>query len=71
MAWSRDGTSSGAAVPIVVDPARGSGLPTIEGRNLRADFVVGRWRRGDTIDFLAMDFDLDPAVIEAALRAAA
>lgn len=62
---------AGRAVPLVIDPERGSGLPTIAGRNLRADFLAGRWRAGEDIASLAEDYDLDVATVEAALRAAA
>jgi uncharacterized protein (DUF433 family) len=61
----------GHDIPIVVDPERGSGMPTISGRNLRSDFLVGRWKRGESISPLAEDFELEPAVVESALRAAA
>lgn len=59
----------GRTVPVVVDPRVGSGLPTILGRNLRTDFIVGRFAAGEDISSLADDYDLDPVVIEAAVRA--
>ncbi|MBI5949101.1 MAG: DUF433 domain-containing protein [Chloroflexi bacterium] len=58
-------------IPVVVDPERGSGLPTIAGRNLRASVILARWKAGQGIASLAEDFELEPPVIEAALRAAA
>ena len=36
----------GRQVPIVIDPRFGSGLPTIFGRNLRADTLVKRHKSG-------------------------
>jgi uncharacterized protein (DUF433 family) len=60
----------GRDVPVVVDPQYGSGLPTIVGRNLRTDFIVGRFAAGEPISALADDYDLEPSTIEAAVRAA-
>ena len=54
--------------PIVLDPRRGSGAPTIKGRRLRVLDIRGYFLGGNSIDFLAEDFELDPAVVEAALR---
>ena len=61
----------GHDIPIVIDPERGSGMPTISGRNLRSDFLVGRWKSGESIASLSQDLELEPAVVESALRAAA
>lgn len=61
----------GRNTPLVVDPARGSGLPTIEGRNLRAEVLYARWKAGEDIPALAEDFALEEPVVEAAVRALA
>jgi len=61
----------GRQIPVVIDPERGSGMPTVDGRNLRADFLTGRWKAGESIAELAEDYELEASVVEAALRAAA
>ncbi|MEJ5222029.1 MAG: DUF433 domain-containing protein [Tepidiforma sp.] len=62
----------GRAAAIVVDPARAGGMPTVEGRNLRVDYIVARFKRGDeSIDFIARDLELERATVEAAIRLAA
>ena len=63
---------AGRAVQVVVDPAVAVGRPTIAGRNLRVDFIAGRFKRaGESIDWIAEDLELDREVVEAALRIAA
>lgn len=63
---------AGKDCSIVVDPARAGGLPTIEGRNLRVDFIAQRFKRGgESIEAIARDLDLVPAEVEAAIRFAA
>ncbi len=61
----------GRSIPVVVDPDHGSGLPTIAGRNVRTDFIAGRFKAGESVASLAEDYELDPSTVEAALRAAA
>lgn len=60
----------GKSIPVVVDPDHGSGLPTICGRNVRSDFIAGRFKAGESIASLAEDYELEPSTVEAALRAA-
>ena len=60
---------AGRAVRVVVDPAVAAGRPAIAGRNLRVDFIAGRFKRaGESIDWIAEDLELDREVVEAALR---
>ena len=54
--------------PIAVDPRRGSGVPTIKGRRLRVQDIKGYFAGGDSVSFLAADFELEQFEVEAALR---
>ena len=54
--------------PIVVDPHRSSGAPTIKGRRLRVLDIKGHFIAGDSINLLADNFELEPLTVEAAVR---
>jgi uncharacterized protein (DUF433 family) len=58
----------GKEVPIVVDPRYGAGRPTIPDRRLPIDIIHKRWLAGQSFQFIAEDFDLEPALVENALR---
>ena len=53
---------------LALDPQRAGGQPAIKGRRLRVVDIRGYFVGGDSVDFLAEDFELDRAVVEAALR---
>lgn len=59
---------AGREVPIVLDPRIGGGRPTIQGSGITVDTVYRRFRAGQTIEFLADDYDLDQSAIEEAIR---
>ena len=61
----------GRSVPVVIDPRFASGLPTIAGRNLRADTLVRRHKSGQNIASIADDFKLQRDDIEKVLARAA
>ena len=61
----------GRNVPVVIDPRFGSGLPTIAGRNLRADIVVRRRNSGQNIASISDDFQLPRDDVEKVLEHAA
>ena len=61
----------GRKVPVVIDPRFGSGLPTIAGRNLRADTLVRRHKSGQDIASIADDFQLPLGDIKEVLAHAA
>lgn len=52
---------------LVVDPRYGSGRVTMIGHNLLATVVAGRYSGGDSIDFIAEDYELDREAVEAAI----
>lgn len=58
----------GRDVPIVVDPRISAGIPTFVGRGVTVETVHRRWLDGDTLAFLARDFEMEPVVIEKAMR---
>jgi uncharacterized protein (DUF433 family) len=53
---------------VVIDPARGFGRPTLSGRGIRADVIVERYRAGETIADLALDYRVAPELIDDAVR---
>ena len=58
----------GKLVPIVVDPKLSTGLPTILGRGVTVQAIRKRFRAGLRIEFIAKDYELDPDLVETALR---
>ncbi len=59
---------AGRDVPIVLDPHIGAGRMTIQGSGITVDTIYRRFRAGQTIEFLASDYDLDETAIEEAIR---
>ena len=53
---------------ITVDPRRGSGFPVIEGRRVRVEDIVGQFKSGAKLHWIAEDFDIEPSDVESALR---
>ncbi|MFN8636983.1 MAG: DUF433 domain-containing protein [Chloroflexota bacterium] len=58
----------GRAVPIVVDPSFGYGLPVIEGSGVRTEIIRERAEAGDLVEQIASDFNLDRLEVERALQ---
>lgn len=55
--------------PIVVDPRISAGRPTFRGRGITIDALVWRWKtQGQTIAFIARDFELPSSEVELALQ---
>lgn len=53
---------------VVIDPARGFGRPVLDGRGIRIEIVVERFRAGESIADLAEDYGLSGAMVEDILR---
>ncbi len=53
---------------LALDPRRASGQPAIKDRRVRVVDVRGRFKAGESMEFIAYDFDLEQAEVEAALR---
>lgn len=58
----------GRDVPVVVDPHYGGGTPTIAGSGVSVEIVHKRWKAGEKVAFIALDFRLRRADVEAALQ---
>ena len=58
----------GKQYPIVVDPKVTSGVPTIEHRGVTIEVIHKRFKAGQKLDFIARDFELEPDIVEEALR---
>lgn len=61
----------GKQVPIVVDPHIAAGRPTIAGSGVTVEIIRKRFQFGQSIDFIARDFELRRSDVEQALRYAA
>jgi uncharacterized protein (DUF433 family) len=77
--WDRDGlavrlfplTRSDTQVQprsIVIDPGRGFGRPTLAGKGVRVDVIVGRYRAGESPRDLARDYGVPVELIDDAVR---
>ncbi len=58
----------GKNIPIVIDPTRASGVPTILGRNVTVSGIQARFQAGQPILFIARDLDISPQQVEAAVQ---
>ena len=58
----------GKTMPIVLDPQFSAGVPTIPDRRLTIHALYKRWKSGQTMDFIADDYQLKREVVEEALR---
>ena len=58
----------GKAGKIVVDPHIAAGRPTICGLGVTVETVSRRWRNGERIQDIADDYEVEPDLIETALR---
>ena len=59
---------AGRSLPIVVDPRISSGVPTIVGRGVTIQVIHKRFMSGQRMDFIAHDFEMEPTVVEEAVR---
>ena len=72
--YAGDGLASlwyprGREAPIVLNPRVSAGRPTIPDRGVTIDMLVWRWKKvGESIAFIADDFDLPPEQVERALQ---
>lgn len=58
----------GRDVPIVVDPHYAGGKPTIAKRGVTVEIVHKRWKAGEGVAYIAQDFRLTRADVEAVLQ---
>jgi len=56
---------------IVLNPLIRGGEPTISGTSVTVDRVIGRKRRGESVEALAMDYHVPPATIDEVIHLAA
>ncbi|MFE1366705.1 DUF433 domain-containing protein [Streptomyces anulatus] len=65
----------GEAVPVVIDPRFGRGLPVIAANRVPVQAITDLWEAGETVEDIAYDFDMTPkqvgALCEAVVRLAA
>ena len=53
----------GTDIPIVIFPPCGSGRLTVKGENLLAEILAGQYRRGETVEAIADDYELPEDVV--------
>jgi uncharacterized protein (DUF433 family) len=59
---------AGREAPLVLDPRIGAGRVTVLGTGVTVNTIHNRFLAGDSIEFLASDYDLAEATIEEAIR---
>jgi uncharacterized protein (DUF433 family) len=59
---------AGPRSPVVIDPTRGFGMPSIEGRNIRTEILAELSVAGESNEAIADAYDLTTDQVEAALR---
>ncbi|HTW11303.1 MAG TPA: DUF433 domain-containing protein [Solirubrobacteraceae bacterium] len=53
---------------VVLDPLRGFGEPVIRGRNVATEILGELYNAGETVQGLAETYELDPALVDEAVR---
>lgn len=66
--WAQRWFPAGREIPLVVDPHLAGGRPTILGTGVTVDTIRQRFAAGESIEFLAQDFEVPSSAIEQALR---
>ena len=66
--WAERFYPAGRGEPLVVDPNIASGSLHIVDSGIRVDAIVGRRLAGESIEFIAGDFDISHELVGAALR---
>lgn len=65
----------GEAVPVVIDPRFGRGLPVVAANRVPVQAITDLWEAGETVEDIAYDFDMTAeqvgALCEAVVRLAA
>jgi uncharacterized protein (DUF433 family) len=59
---------AGRSAPIVLDPRVGGGRLTVLGSGVTVDTIHRRFLAGESIEYLADDYDLDETTIQEAIR---
>jgi uncharacterized protein (DUF433 family)/hemin uptake protein HemP len=62
----RDTETAGSS-PIVIDPRKSFGRPTVTGSGVTTHVIIDRIDAGETVEELARDYDISPAYVEAAI----
>ena len=57
------------AVPVVIDPRFGHGLPVIEANRVPVKAVTDLWEAGESIEDIAYEYDMEPDQVDALCQA--
>lgn len=69
--WVARWFPEGKAVPIVVDPRISAGKPTVVHRGVTVETLYRRWKAGQSVEFIAADFQLPRDTIAQVLECVA
>lgn len=59
----------GDAVPVVIDPRFGHGLPVVSANRVPVRAVVDLWEAGESIEDIAYEYDMEPDEVDELCRA--
>lgn len=54
----------GDAVPVVIDPRFGHGLPVVSANRVPVKAVVDLWEAGESVEDIAYEYDMEPSDVE-------
>ncbi|MBH1935846.1 DUF433 domain-containing protein [Streptomyces sp. AV19] len=57
------------AVPVVIDPRFGHGLPVIEANRVPVKALTDLWEAGETVEDIAYEYEMEPEQVELICRA--
>lgn len=66
--WAMRIHPCGSDAPLSIDPHFRSGQVVVEERGITVHHIAGRFRAGETVPFIARDYEIDVASVEAALE---
>jgi len=62
--WAVRWFPEGREIPIVIDPRVAGGKPTVANKGVRVAIIYGRYRAGESVEFIAADFGIKPESVE-------
>ncbi|WP_327290389.1 DUF433 domain-containing protein [Streptomyces sp. NBC_01198] len=59
----------GEAVPVVIDPRFGHGLPVVSANRVPVKAVIDLWEAGESVEDIAYEYDMEPDQVDELCRA--
>lgn len=66
--WAIRFFPAGRDEELNVDPRYRGGQLTVSGRGITARTIAGRFKGGESVEYLAEDYDISPAAVESSIR---